>query len=97
MNPWLIGYCGTRIAGRREVKHEIGRRRISPPPLIPAWTATRRSRTTPSALTDSWHVGQKGKDNGAVLFAFMQEHRLRIAVNYGLEGVLPDALCKRII
>jgi uncharacterized protein len=45
----------------------------------------------------SWQVGQKGKNNGAVLFIFSQEHQMFIQVGYGLEGVLPDAICKRII
>ena len=45
----------------------------------------------------SWQVGQKNKNNGAVLFVFVQEHKIFLQVGYGLEGVLPDALCKRII
>ncbi|MEI7728753.1 MAG: TPM domain-containing protein [Verrucomicrobiota bacterium] len=45
----------------------------------------------------SWAVGQKTKNNGAVLFVFVQDHKLFLQVGYGLEGVLPDALCKRII
>jgi uncharacterized protein len=45
----------------------------------------------------AWQVGRKGRNNGAVLFVFTQDHRLRIATGYGLEGVLPDALCRRII
>ena len=45
----------------------------------------------------SWGVGQQDKKNGAVLFVFVQDRRMRIEVFYGLEGVLPDALCKRII
>jgi len=44
-----------------------------------------------------WQVGQKDKNNGAVLFVFIQDHKLFLQVGYGLEGVLPDALCKRII
>jgi uncharacterized protein len=48
-------------------------------------------------VAQSWRVGQKAKDNGAVLFVFTQERRLRIEVGYGLEGALPDALGKRII
>jgi uncharacterized protein len=44
-----------------------------------------------------WKVGQKEKNNGAVLFVFIQDRKLRIEVGYGLEGVLPDAICKRII
>jgi uncharacterized protein len=45
----------------------------------------------------SWQVGQKDKNNGAVLFVFVQDHKMFLEVGYGLEGVLPDALCKQII
>lgn len=45
----------------------------------------------------AWQVGQKEKNNGAVLFIFVQDHKMFLQVGYGLEGVLPDALCKRII
>ena len=48
-------------------------------------------------VAQSWRVGQKEKKNGAVLFAFQESHDLRIVTGYGLEGVLPDALCKQII
>ncbi len=48
-------------------------------------------------VKETWHVGQKGKNNGAVLFVFIQDHKLFIQVNYGLEGALPDATCKEII
>lgn len=48
-------------------------------------------------VAQSWRAGQKIKDNGAVLFAFMQEHQLYLQVGYGLEAVLPDAKAKRII
>ncbi len=45
----------------------------------------------------AWGVGQKGRNNGAVLFAFMQEHELRIKTGYGLEPVLTDGVCHLII
>jgi uncharacterized protein len=45
----------------------------------------------------AWHIGQKGKDNGALLLVFTQDHKADIATGYGLEGALPDATCKRII
>ncbi len=48
-------------------------------------------------VAQAWSVGQKGRNNGAVLFAFMQEHQLRIQTGYGLEAVLPDGLCHLII
>jgi uncharacterized protein len=48
-------------------------------------------------VKETWRVGQKGKDNGAVLFVFIQDHTMFIQTNYGLEGALPDATCKEII
>jgi uncharacterized protein len=48
-------------------------------------------------VAQSWGVGQRNRNNGAVLFAFMAERQLRIEVGYGLEGALPDATCLAII
>lgn len=48
-------------------------------------------------VAQSWAVGQKDKRNGAVLFVFQQSRDVRIVTGYGLEGALPDALCKQII
>jgi len=48
-------------------------------------------------ITDSWGIGQKGKNNGAVLFVFVAEHKLRIQTNYGEEARLTDARAKDII
>lgn len=48
-------------------------------------------------IFDRWRPGQKGKNNGAILFVFITDRKMRIEVNYGLEGVLPDITCKRII
>ncbi|WP_099512831.1 TPM domain-containing protein [Microvirga ossetica] len=44
-----------------------------------------------------WQIGQKGKDNGALLLVAPQERKVRIEVGYGLEGALTDALSKVII
>jgi len=48
-------------------------------------------------VAQAWRAGLAGKSNGAVLFAFMAEHKLYLQVGYGLESVLPDATAKRII
>src|SRR6478672_9264835 len=48
-----------------------------------------------SRVAESWKVGQKGRNNGVVLFVFIQDHTMYVQVGYGLEGVLPDALAKR--
>jgi len=44
-----------------------------------------------------WGIGQKGKDNGALIIVVPSEHQTRIEVGYGLEGDLTDAASKIII
>jgi uncharacterized protein len=44
-----------------------------------------------------WGVGQAKKDNGAALFVFVDDRKLRIEVGYGLEGALTDITSRRII
>jgi uncharacterized protein len=46
---------------------------------------------------NKWKVGRRSYDDGAVLFLFMQDHKIRIEVGYGLEGALTDADSDRII
>jgi uncharacterized protein len=48
-------------------------------------------------IFNKWKVGQKGRNNGVVLFVFMDDHKLRIATGLGMETLLPDQECKRII
>lgn len=42
-------------------------------------------------------IGQKGKNNGVLLYIAKDDRKLRIEVGYGLEGVLTDALSSQII
>jgi uncharacterized protein len=42
---------------------------------------------------DLWKLGQKKKDNGALIVLAVKEHRIRIHTGYGLEGALPDSWC----
>jgi uncharacterized protein len=44
-----------------------------------------------------WGIGQKGKDNGALLIVAPEERAVRIEVGYGLEGELTDAKDRTII
>jgi uncharacterized protein len=49
------------------------------------------------ATFSKWKVGRKGIDDGAILFLFTQDKRVRIEVGYGLEGTLTDAASSEII
>lgn len=48
-------------------------------------------------VADKWNLGDKEKDNGAILIVAYQEHDLRIEVGDGLEGSLTDAKCGLIL
>jgi uncharacterized protein len=48
-------------------------------------------------LFESWGVGDKEKDEGALILIAPNERRTRIEVGFGSEGILPDALAGRII
>jgi uncharacterized protein len=48
-------------------------------------------------VAEKWQLGQKGKDNGVLLLIAIDDHEMRIEVGYGLEGVLTDVICNRII
>lgn len=41
-------------------------------------------------------VGEKKRDNGLVILLATEERAVQFATGYGLEGDLPDAICKRI-
>ncbi len=47
-------------------------------------------------VAENWKIGKKGYDNGAILVVAVKDRRLRLEVGYGLEGVLPDAIAKRV-
>ena len=47
-------------------------------------------------LFAQWGIGEKGKDNGVLLLAAIEDRAMWIEVGYGLEGVLNDAKCGRI-
>ena len=48
-------------------------------------------------VVDAWKLGRKGVDDGALLIIAKDDRELRIEVGYGLEGVLTDAVSRRII
>lgn len=46
---------------------------------------------------DAWKLGEKNRDNGVLLLVALEDRKMRIEVGHGLEGVLTDAICSRII
>ncbi len=48
-------------------------------------------------LAEKWGIGQKGKNNGVLVFVAKDDRKIFIATGYGMEGVMPDGLVKRIV
>ena len=52
-------------------------------------------------LGEKWGVGQKGSNNGVVIVfkpkTDRESDRVFVAVGYGLEGIIPDAVANRLI
>ncbi|MGE0876570.1 MAG: YgcG family protein [Burkholderiales bacterium] len=48
-------------------------------------------------VAEAWKIGRKGVDDGLILLVAKEDRRVRIEVGYGLEGVIPDAVARRVI
>jgi len=64
--------------------------------LIPT-TGSRDPYDFAMEIGKTWGVGQQGKNNGVVVLVAVEDRKIRIVTGRGIEDVLPDAVCKRII
>jgi uncharacterized protein len=48
-------------------------------------------------VVEQWQLGRKQVDDGVLLLVAKDDRKLRIEVGYGLEGILPDVIAKRIV
>lgn len=48
-------------------------------------------------LFKKWGIGQKGKDNGVLILASVDDRKVNITTGRGLEGALPDITAGKII
>jgi uncharacterized protein len=48
-------------------------------------------------VAERWKIGRSKADDGVILIIAKNDQRLRIEVGYGLEGVIPDVVAKRVI
>lgn len=47
-------------------------------------------------LFEKWGIGQSGKDNGLLILFIQDQRKIRFHTGFGVEGTLPDIICKRI-
>ncbi len=48
-------------------------------------------------VAEAWKIGRAKVDDGVILVIAKNDQRLRLEVGYGLEGVVPDAVARRVI
>jgi uncharacterized protein len=48
-------------------------------------------------VQEAWKLGRKGVDDGVLLVVAKNDRKVKIETGYGIEGILPDAIAKRII
>src|SRR4051812_19726724 len=48
-------------------------------------------------VADAWKIGRKGVSDGIVIVVAKSDRTMRLEVGYGLEGVIPDAVARRLI
>lgn len=65
--------------------------------LIVATTGNESIEQFAIRAAEQWKLGRKGTDDGLLLIVAKADRTLRIEVGYGLEGVIPDAIAKRVI
>lgn len=54
-------------------------------------------RTFATALFEKWGIGRKEKDNGLLLLFVKDQRQALTEVGYGLEGILPDVINRRLM
>ncbi len=101
-NHYVTDTAGALSGGARtSLENELQAYEHSTGHQIIVWIANTTGEVPLETYTgetaDQWKIGHKGKDDGAVLFLFMQDHKVRIEVGYGLESKLTDADSRRII
>lgn len=91
----LDGEASARIAGKLRAHEEK-----TTDQLVVATVPSLQGLTIEdyaNGLFRAWGLGDKAKNNGALLLVAPNERKVRIEVGYGLEGALTDALSKVII
>lgn len=48
-------------------------------------------------IFDRWSIGKKDKSNGLLVVVSRDDHKAVIRTGYGVEGILPDSRCGRIL
>jgi uncharacterized protein len=48
-------------------------------------------------VAEQWKLGRKGVDDGLLVLVAKDDRKIRIEVGRGLEGVIPDAVARRVI
>ena len=90
-------YRPARGRSRRSSRHFETRKGSQVAVLIVPTTQPEPIEQFAIRVFDQWKLGRKGVDDGVLLLVAKNDRKLRIEVGRGLEGVIPDAIAKRIV
>jgi uncharacterized protein len=65
--------------------------------LIVPTTASETIEQYALRVAETWKLGREGIDDGVLFLVAKDDRAMRIEVGYGLEGVIPDAVAKRVV
>ena len=65
--------------------------------LIVPSTAPETAEQYAMRVAETWRLGRSGVDDGLLLLVVTRDRALRVEVGYGLEGVVPDVVARRVI
>ncbi len=97
----LDGAAQARIEGKLRAFRDSSGNQIVFISVPVAWRGEETIENYSLKIAEKWQIGRKKEDNG-VIFLIVGTPQdtagrgVRFEVGYGLEGTLPDALCKRI-
>ena len=100
---WVTDEAGVLSPGTRaqvDAKLEAFEREQGTQILVVIYRALPRDEVVEDwtvRVAQAWRVGRSKQDDGAVLFVFVDDRRLRLEVGYGLEGTLTDLESKVIL
>lgn len=94
------GILSQATVGRLNLVMSKMRRQLTVEPMVVVVNEINADYTPEEFATDlfeHWGLGKADRDNGLLVFVDMSTHAVVIRPGYGLEGVLPDIVCGRII
>lgn len=89
--------AGQKSALEQKIRHIYDRGLAQPAVVIVSTTNGMAIFDYAMQVAERWQLGTKTSDNGLLIVVAVNDRKIQILTGYGLEGVIPDGIAKRII